>query len=108
MTNLSVFERNVIHAFAGYVLTDDQLNDAEAMFLKHGGDASAEKATLREITSWEQANVLFPLVAKCYEEQGRVVGDDVLASLKAFQRDTGYRHHHTERRNTPWKHWREY
>lgn len=107
MSNLSVFERNVIHAFAAYDLTDDQLNDAEAMFLKHGGDVEAETATLREIESWDQANSLLPLAAKAYEGQGKTIAADALSSLSAFLRDTGYRHHHPERRNTPWKHWRD-
>lgn len=107
MTNLSVFERNVIHAFTAYGLTDDQLNDAEAMFLKHDGDVEAEQATLREIESWEQANLLLPVAARGYETQGLKVAPDALSSLKAFMRDTKYRNHHPERRNTPWKHWRD-
>ena len=46
MSNLSIFERNCVHAFQAYDVGEDRLEEAEALFLKHGGDAAAERDAL--------------------------------------------------------------
>jgi hypothetical protein len=107
MTNYSCFERNCIDAFGSFDVSTERLNEAEALFLKHGGGPSAEKDALTFLRLHERSDPMVDMAAKVWSDaRGEHRFTDASSkSLKAFMRDTAYRGVHGNRTKTPWPHW---
>ena len=99
MSNLSVFEKNCVRAFRGAASSEVRADEAEALFLKHGGGLNAERDALDFLAFHEVSDGLIDLAAKLYV-------DFDSRELKSFVRDTAYRHAHGNPTTTPWPHWR--
>lgn len=107
MSNQSIFERNVIDAFRAYDVSDDRMWEAEALFLKHGGDLGAEADALAFLSLHARTDRFIEMAASNWRKEPLYppfTGQHE-ASLKAFMRDTAYRHTNGNRRATPWPHW---
>lgn len=105
MTNHSTFEQNVMHAFRGYDVSPERLDEADALFMKHGGDVKAEADALAFLKLWEVADPKIDMALDVYRRFGHDVPDGSGPSVKAFVRDTAYRHMNDNAKKTPWPHW---
>ena len=86
MSNLSIFDHNVIHAFAG--VTDDAaaLDEAEAIYLRHVDDGALKAEAIA--LEWLSLN---ERIAPMLEAAARPIGGTVPDGLREFIRD---RHYH--------------
>ena len=98
MTNLSIFERNVIHAFAGAAPDAEVIEEASAVFLrlKEDGALRAEAAAYELIDLLE---VVGPMLAAAVRPFDPATGSEV----RGFLRDRWWFWRHPAQRRVPFE-----